>query len=525
MKRNVGRLGEGFFQQLCDDTPGMACNRSLVDERGWDFLVEFPTERSHFLPLDMQPPPLSVFVQVKSTESQSLSCRVKLSNALRFSMRPDPCFLVFFTYEPGRREPTKAYLRHFWSPLIEQTIEAVRKAEEQGRADLHAIRITVGFDKSHEVPVGDLAARMREQIANIEGGYVREKGKLAHFSGIDDGLGPCGLEFGEGVTDDDLVDLALGLRPSVPLKRMAPHSTRFGVTLPLHSFEFGPGELSLEVKPASSATLVLSTPNSSDIVLPVEIYAPSAIPWIQHDRIRYRIKNSFIDFIFHPQSLETDNISIDLRVDVPLPIQDLEGFLRLVTTWRGKEVCSQIWVQDRMMMWGTLKVPPAVDEENLNSWSPHLHFLQHFLQDLPRFAEDVTLTQQQMIDASEAVCDFISCSYSLTFNADGLSDTLPTQGAQYRILYPVIARVGQFSFCCLVSRMGSAHSQADGRVRLSMGEPSRLASYILQTDDDQRVSSQLLSDLEQRADRFGEEVPTIILADPLVKRDAKRPTG
>jgi hypothetical protein len=40
MKRNVGRL-EGFFQQLCDDPGGLACNRSLVDERGWDFWLNF----------------------------------------------------------------------------------------------------------------------------------------------------------------------------------------------------------------------------------------------------------------------------------------------------------------------------------------------------------------------------------------------------------------------------------------------------------------------------------------------------
>jgi hypothetical protein len=522
MKRNVGRLGEGFFQQLCDDTVGLACNRSIVDERGWDFLVEFPAESTHLLPLDMQPPPLSTFVQVKSTEGKDLSRRIKLSNALRFSMRPDPCFLVFFKYDPGKRDPTKAYLKHFWSPLIEQTIEAVRKAQEQGRADLHSIKITVSFDKSEEIPVGAIPARMREQVADIKGGYGREKGKLAHFSGNDDGLGPCGLEFGEGVTDDDLVDLALGLRPSVPVKRMAPHSKRFGVTLPLHSLEIGPGELSLEVTPASSAKLVLSSPNSSDIVLPVDIYAPSAIPWIRQDRVRYRIKNPFLDFTFHPQSMETGNLSIDLAADVALSLQDFEGFLKLVTKWRGKEACSQIWVQDRMLMLGTLQVPPARDEENVDGWTPHLHFLRHFLQQLPRFAEDVTLTQRQMIDASQDICDFISSSYSPKLDAGGMGDTLPDQDAQYRIFYPATVRVGQFIFCCLISRMGSAQSKEDGSVSLSMSEPSHLASYVLRADESPDVSSQLLSDLEQRAGCFGDAFPTIVLADPGARHTSGR---
>jgi hypothetical protein len=519
MKRNVGRLAEGFFQQLCDDTPGLACNRSLVDERGWDFLVEFPAARLHSLPLDMQPSPLSAFVQVKSTESRNLSCRVKLSNALRFALRPDPCFLVFFTYDFGKRDPTKAYLQHFWSPLIEQTIKAVRESEAQGRTDLHSIKIPIRFDVSHRVEVRELSLRMREMIAEIGGSYANEKASLSHFSGIDDGLGHCGLEFAEGVTDDDLVDLALGLRPSVPVKSISPQSKRFGISLPLQTGGIGPAQLSIEVKPASSATLVLSSPDSEDIVLPVEIYAPSAMPWIKQDRVRYRIKNSFIDFIFHPKSLETGVISITLPTDRNLSMRDFDSFLKLIVKWRGKEVYSQVWVQNRMMIWGTLQVPAVADGENVDTWSQHLRFLQHFLREAPRFAEEVNFNQTQMIDASEEIHAFLSCAYSPNFNADGMGDKLPEQGAIHRILYPVTAQVGEFAFCCLVSRMGQVHREKAGRVTLSMGNPNHLASYVLRTDDGQNVSAQLLSDLERRAESFRDEVPVIILPDPVVKRE------
>lgn len=517
MKRNVGRLGEGFFQQLCDNTAGLACNRSLVDERGWDFMVEFPMEPSHVLPLDMQPPPFSAFVQVKSTETRSLSCRVKLSNALRFTLRPEPCFLVFLVYDPAGREPKKAYLRHFWSPLIEQTVEAVRKAQDQGRTDLHTIRIPVTFDKSHEIAFDDLVGQIKEHTTSIKGGYAREKGKLAHFSGLDDGLGPFGLEFHEGVTDDDLVDLALGLRSSVPLKRMAPHSRRFGVTLPLHSFEFGPGELSLEVKPAAVATLVLSVPDADDIALAVEVFTPSAIPWIPSDKIRYRIKNAFIDFIFSPKTKETGSISIDLTADRALPMQDLEGFLKLVTSWRGRKVGTQVWVQDRMLMWGTIQIPAASDEEKINGWSAHLRFLQHFIREAPRSGSNVELCLQQLLDTSESILDFLSCTYNPSFKADGVNEALPAEDTQYRILYPVVAQMGPFLFCCLVSRMGYARGQ-NRRITLSMTEPSHLASYILRIDDVEDVHAQLLSDLEHRAESFTDEVPLIILADPTFRR-------
>lgn len=517
LKRNVGRLGEGFFEQLCDDTPGVARNRSLVDERGWDFLVEFPTEPSSLVPLDMQSPPFSAFVQVKSTETRSLSCRLKLSNALRFTLRPEPCFVVLFAYDPGGREPKKAYLRHFWSPLIEQAVEAVRKAQDQGHTDLHTIRMSVTFDKSHEVAFDELVGQIKEQITGIKGGYAREKSKLAHFSGHDSGLGPFGLEFDENVTDDDLVDLALGLRSSVPLKRMAPHSKRFGVTLPLHSFEFGPGELSLEVKPAAVATLVLSVPDADDIALAVEVFTPSAIPWIPSDKIRYRIKNAFIDFIFSPQTMETGSVSIDLTADRALPMQDLEGCLKLVTSWRGRKVGTQVWFLDRMLMWGTIQTPAASDEEKINGWSAHLRFLRHFIREAPRSGSNVELCLQQLLDSSESILDFLSCAYNPSFKADGVNEVLPAEDTQYRMLYPAVAQIGQFLFCCLVSRMGYAQGQ-NGRITLSMAQPSHLASYILRIDAVEDVQAQLLSDLEHRAESFTDEVPVIILADPTFRR-------
>lgn len=517
LKRNIGRLGEGFFEQLCDDTPGVARNRSFVDERGWDFLVEFPMEPYSLVPLDMQSPPFSAFVQVKSTETSSLSCRLKLSNALRFMLRPEPCFLVLFAYDPGGRAPKKAYLRHFWSPLIEQAVAAVRKAQDQGHTHLHTIRMSVTFDKSHEIPVDELVGQIKEHITGIKGGYAREKSNLAYFSGHDEGLGPCGLEFDENVTDDDLVDLALGLRSSVPLKRMAPHSKRFGVTLPLHSFEFGPGELSLEVKPAAIATLVLSVPDADDIALAVEVFTPSAIPWVPREKIRYRIRNAFIDLIFSPQTMETGGISIDLPPDRALALQDLEGFCKLLTSWRGRKVATQIWVQDRMLMWGTIQVPDASDEEKVYGWSPHLRFLRHFIREAPRFASNVQLCQKELLDGSEGVLNFLSCVYDTNFEANGVIENFPAEDTQYRILYPAVAQLGQFLFCCLVSRMGCALKQ-NGRITLSMTKPSHLASYILRIDDAKDAQAQLLSDLKHRSESFTDEVPLIILADPTFRR-------
>ncbi|MBZ5758061.1 MULTISPECIES: hypothetical protein [Rhizobium] len=516
MNRDIGSLGEGFFDQLIVHTPGLVCNKVQADKRGWDFLVEFPSKSLNSLPLDMQPPPLSAFVQVKSTENRNLSPRIRLSNARRFLLRPDPCFFVLFVYEKGKREPFKAYLKHFWSELIEQTVRALRTAEKDGRTKLNLTMMPVNFDESHQISFDNISDQMLRAINDIKGHYASEKGRLTYFSGAEGGLGSCSLAFDESVSDDDLIDLALGLRASVPIDRFAPNSKRFGITLPLPGVRDGPGEISLEVKPSCSATLILSGQSFDDIIMPVDFYAPTAFPWIRHELIRYRIKNSFLDFIFHPASMTASKIEIDLPSGASLSIHDFERFLSLFVTLRGKSVTSQIWFEDSMKMWGTMEVPSIRPSEDITGWTAHLHFLRHFIEKASHFVEGVNLSQTQMIDASEEVFEFMFLLNSPTMNANGQIEKLPTLSAQYRIFHPLMVQVGLFCFCCLVSRLSTAICEEDERINISMSEPSHLASYILKANEG--ITAQLLADIEQRAKSFDGEVANIILAAPPLVR-------
>ena len=67
---------------------GGRCTKTDEDEGGWDFLVEFPQPPLP-PPADTHPAPRTAFVQVKSTETDKLTFRVKLSNAHN-AARPPP---------------------------------------------------------------------------------------------------------------------------------------------------------------------------------------------------------------------------------------------------------------------------------------------------------------------------------------------------------------------------------------------------------------------------------------------------
>lgn len=43
MKRDIGNMGEKHFSSLCS-AAGITANKSEIDNKGWDYIVEFPFE-------------------------------------------------------------------------------------------------------------------------------------------------------------------------------------------------------------------------------------------------------------------------------------------------------------------------------------------------------------------------------------------------------------------------------------------------------------------------------------------------
>ena len=67
--RDVGSMGERCFGIWCSSV-GITANKSDIDRTGWDFIVEFPWEKSEKIPKDMLLAPIECKVQVKSTDNR-----------------------------------------------------------------------------------------------------------------------------------------------------------------------------------------------------------------------------------------------------------------------------------------------------------------------------------------------------------------------------------------------------------------------------------------------------------------------
>ena len=471
--RDLGGLGQSEFENLCNHYPGAIANKADNDRRGWDYYVEFPYP-SHDLPIDMRPSPPVAVVQVKATEGEP-AVRVKLSNAIRFASRPDPCFYVLFVYEPNGRKPKAVYVRHVWNDLIEHAILRSRQLEAEGRTGHHKATVTVRFEDKHRVDEADAISVLHRIAAERGTEYAKEKAKQLYFSGVgEEGFGQFGLRFPEGVTEDDLIDLSLGLRESVPCDGTVAYSERFGIPLRAPMLDAGPGHLSVTPTP-TDATIVFSGLANGDIACPVGVLAPQ-FPLSDEGKRRIRVQGPFLDLVLKLQDLEASDTSLSLPADHHASIDELEQYLRLVCEATGKETAFQLLVDGKPALWGSLRLP--ADPEGAGSWRPILLFVQFLQRYMPlaRAPEGFGFSQTEIINDGEAIEAFLTLTLQDRIMVGG-----PPQGDRFvegdrtSVFYSVAVRIGQYAVCAQMARLGEVVSVEATGITFAMREPKILA--------------------------------------------------
>jgi hypothetical protein len=199
------RYAETELQRLCAKA-GALCHSVDEDESGWDRLVEFP-EKELLGPADTRPPRAVAYVQVKSVEKGALTCRVKLTNALRAAQSPQPWFIMLVTGEM-REQPSRIYAVHVWEELIRRTLKAVRRAHNEGRS-LNKSSLTIRFSQGDEKGDG-LVQWMQDAIDAVSPDYEAAKRAINRTAGYEDGYGDAALTI-EADNEEEILKNLLGL--------------------------------------------------------------------------------------------------------------------------------------------------------------------------------------------------------------------------------------------------------------------------------------------------------------------------
>lgn len=324
------------------------------DQNGWDYMVEF-APRKHEGPADLHPPGRRAFVQIKSSRSGRLNCRVKLSNALKAAQSRDPWFVVLMIASEGKAEP-EIYAIHVWRELIAKTLREVRAAEKDG-IELNRKTMGINFETTDQRTERNLVHWMESCIDAVGTDYSTLK-KAIHES--------VGFEAGHGVVNfsiaghsEEIYDNFLGVGSGLPVDNFSFTPTRFGIAHTHGAAANQRGMIHITPNAVGDCEVRLRGPQSKKpISLPAKIYALGE-PILPRQQSRIRVSARGLELMWSVEG--PSKLSLRIERDRVQPLQDVENIATLMHWAEQGLVEVQIWTEKGRILAGTLNVPPAAE--------------------------------------------------------------------------------------------------------------------------------------------------------------------
>lgn len=361
-ENKIGKLGE---KELSKWATQMDCtiNKSIEDEEGWDFIIEFPPDFSpdgEPLPLDKVDSPLKCWIQVKSTDDSLGKRSVNLRNWLRLVKTPYPAFFLVVEFN-GKDEPQKAFLVHIGEEYIRKVLKRLRKAGFKKQDKLHKKKMQLTYDTNNEILSlnGEgLKSSIKKYVESTDV-YMGWKKRLVEEVGYENG----GYEMKttiilpDGENTDPLepfIDLSLGLISHLETTRVEVKDMRFGIEAPeLTKIFTKKGILTVDNEPVSKGLIIFRLDDySKEVKIQVDLFIPTGFRFeLDHHYWKVRFTAPFFNLVFNlsnnkgtlnfkwPQFDEKYNLE-DL-----LKISQIMLLLHQAET-KDREIYSEIWVKE-----------------------------------------------------------------------------------------------------------------------------------------------------------------------------------
>jgi hypothetical protein len=275
----LGEKGEARFKEICADA-GLVYNKSDRDRTGWDFIVEFPFEIPSDVstPLESRKVPLSCHVQVKTLLEKNDRFKMRLSSAERLAKELKPAFVCVFKVNHELRI-VDAYLIHILNKPLGKILKRLRNEDVAGNStpNKKTISMSASVDGARIALTGD---SLRGALVNAVGAdlhtYATEKRNQLATLGFEER--PYSTEMTLCLSNEDLVDVFLGLKKDVPALQLRTEHTRFGIPVPLPELTEKDATITIQPSAADTCTItVRSDPLSTPAVFVGKIFFP-AIP-------------------------------------------------------------------------------------------------------------------------------------------------------------------------------------------------------------------------------------------------------
>ncbi|MDD5274929.1 MAG: hypothetical protein PHR16_02475 [Methylovulum sp.] len=309
IQKNLGSTGESFFAAWCSQAGLTANPSSREDDRGWDYIVEFPFLQVGGCSADMQPSPIKCQVQVKSTDTTNrtkASIRsILLSNLHLLAKASMPTFFIFIEFQ-GKLEPQAAFLVHIDEKLIEEILKRIRTNENSDKPKkLNKCKLTINYDESHKLKSIDgiaLKQAIETHVINMDT-YVANKQNFLKSVGFVNGNVEMSFKLNKENLNN-LIDAALGIPKEIEASDVQFSSTRFGIKGNPYTNEEN-ALLSFDKQPKHRGKVRFKTDKfSAGLSFDGEMYlAPSFL--LPEDAFAYRFKGDFFDLKVFDHSKST----------------------------------------------------------------------------------------------------------------------------------------------------------------------------------------------------------------------------
>ncbi|WP_172184917.1 hypothetical protein [Microcoleus asticus] len=365
-------MGESIFKYWCDSV-GLIANSCQVDERGWDFFVEFPRDSSSVLLRDMLPTPIECKIQVKSTDVKSKKEDIKLSNLATLIKAPIPVFFCFIEFD-GKNEAQAVYLVHVGKDIIEKTLKRIRKLDKQKPTErLNKPTIEIFYRIDNQLPeiTGESLKKAIEKhiLPGTLNQYISDKNELLNTLGFEDGKGEFTFTRSGSDPVGEMVDLSLGLRQEVNIDKSIGYHKRFGILYENQKLSSEGAILRIEAKPEPGVLKFKKDDFSPELVLSADLYLSDFFGKSLPEKYRkIRVKSTMFELILEPLNGER-------KYSFPCPdvrrrnsLNELKSYLKVLTLLKKASHPLVLEVSDKAKKRTPFSFKISVSDE-IDDWS------------------------------------------------------------------------------------------------------------------------------------------------------------
>lgn len=313
--RDLGTAGEKYFGVLCAGA-GMAANKSETDINGWDLFVEIDKSSNAFDRLSMHEGLIETKVQVKSTDGDSKSVDVELSNLKKMATSSLPCFYVLLEFGGGD-VPLKGYLRHFDNDLINKTLHRISdEYAKDPKVKLNKKKMRLNFqDEIKPLSASTVKEMLTQHIGSSYLDYIEKKSEYLKTVGFEDGTHRIKFTIVGDEKLSKLIDISLGKKNSIEVHEIHGSSLRFGILSERKDLTSDTAILTMpDVTPTDRGFVSFKDKsNGRTLKFPVDVYSSPLNSWIPKHLRKIRMDGKLFDFNILDQA-KSFNISMNIHL-------------------------------------------------------------------------------------------------------------------------------------------------------------------------------------------------------------------